>query len=243
MKKVKTETLSEWLKRSYASFKQGSGLPEWVLPAHSFSEVVDEVGDEAIWEMSRPLKLMPSLKKQIGRMPPPDMVALEDFQKAVTTWTPISRVKPIIQACFDVRVILTSFKENELKSKDDVLRSICVLTVAPFSPEGEPILSELASILGTDKERPGDLIGRYVSAVLQSDLATLKRVSDCIKGHSEWRRWSALFAKKALKLECEPKLIAVTPPLSADIVWLLAEMIKEGWENESGRNHADCSTG
>lgn len=240
---METETLIEWLKRSYASFKQGSGLPEWVLPAHSFSEVVDEVGDEGIWEMSRPVKLTPGLKKQIGRMPQPDMVALEDLQKAVTSWAPISQVKSIIEACLDARVILNSFKRDELKAKTDVLRSLCVLAVAPFSPEGEPILSELSSILGTDKERPSDLIRCYLDAVLQNDLATLNLVNDCIASHAEWWKWSVLFAKRAKSLVCEPKLIAVTPPLSDDIARVLVEMIKEGHNGESERDYPKCSAG
>lgn len=239
---MKTETVTEWLKRSYSSFKQGSGLPEWVLPAQGFSEVVDEVGDDGILEMSRPLKPAPVLKKQIEKLPP-DMVSPEDFQNAAKSWALISRVKPVIEACFDARVILTSFKEDDLKAKADVLRSLCVLAVAPFSPEGETTLSELASILGTDRERPSDLIRCYLDAVLQNDLATLKLVNDCIASHAEWWRWSVLFAKRAKSLVCEPKLVAVTPALSDDIARVLVEMIKEGRNGESERDYPKCSAG
>lgn len=240
---MKTEPLTEWVKRGCDPFKEAGGLPEWVLPARSFSEVVDEVGDAGILELSRPVKMDPIMKRRNGKLTPPDTVALEDFQKAARSWDLISRVKSVIEACFDARVMLDSFKEDEVEAKADVLRSVCVLAIAPFSPAGKSLLGELAPILGGDKEQPGELLRRYVSAVIQNDLEAIKKVSDCIKGNIQWQQWSTLFARKAISLKSEPKLIAVTPPVSADIVWVIAQMMKEAVENESERDHSNSAAG
>jgi len=240
---MKTETLTEWVKRGCDPLKDAGGLPEWVLPARSFSEVVDEVGDAGIMELSRPVEMDPIMKKRNGKLPPPDTVALEDFQKAARSWDLISRVKPVIEACLDTRVVMTGFKEDEVETKADVLRSVCVLAIAPFSPVGEALLAELAPILGGDKEQPAELLGRYVSAVIQNDLETVKKVTDCIKGNIQWQQWSTLFAKTAMSLKSEPKLIAVTPPVSADIVWVIVQMMRECVENESERDHSNSAAG
>ena len=240
---MKTETLTEWVKRGCDPLKDAGGLPEWVLPARSFSEIVDEVGDAGILELSRPVEMDPIMKKRNGKLPPPDTVALEDFQKAARSWDLISRVKPVIEACLDARVMLDSFKEDEVEAKADVLRSVCVLAIAPFSPVGKSLLGELAPILGGDKEQPADLIARYVSAVIQNDLEVMKKVSDGIKGNIQWQKWSALFARQATSLKSDPKLIAVTPPVSADIVWVIVQMMKEAVESESERDHSNSAAG
>ncbi len=240
---MKKEGLTEWVKRGCDPFKEVSGLPEWVLPARSFSEVVDEVGDDGILELSRPVGMAPIMKRQSGKLPPPDAVALEDFRKTAENWEHIFRVKPVIDGCFDSRVMLTSFKEDEVEAKADVLRSVTVLAIAPFSPAGKSLLGELAPILGGDKEQPAELLGRYVSAVIQNDLETVKKVSDIIKGNSRWQKWSTLFARKAVSLKSDPKLIAVTPPASADIVWVIVQMMKEASENEPERDHSNSKAG
>jgi hypothetical protein len=240
---MKTETLTEWLKRGCDPFKEAGGLPEWVLPARSFSDVVEEVGDDGILELGRPVEMDPITKRRNGKLPPPDAVALEDFQKAAKSWEHISRVKPVIDGCFDSRVMLDSFKEDEVETKSDVLRSVTVLAIAPFSPAGKSLLGELAPILGGDKEQPAELLGRYVSAVIQNDLETVKKVSDIIKGNSQWQDWSTLFARKAMSLKSESKLIAVTPPVSADIAWVIAQMIMEAFENEPERDHSNSEAG
>jgi hypothetical protein len=240
---MRKEGLTEWLKKGCDPFKEAGGLPEWVLPARSFSDVVDEVGYDGILELGRPVEMAPVTKRWNGKLPPPDAVALEDFQKAAKSWEFISRVKPVIEACFDSRVMLTSFKEDEIEAKADVLRSVCVLAIAPFSPAGEALLSELAPILGGDKEQPAELLGRYVSAVIQNDLETVKKVSDIIKGNSRWQDWSTLFARKAMSLKSDPRLVAVTPPVSSDIVWVIAQMMRECVENESERDHSSSAAG
>jgi len=240
---MKTGTLAEWLKRSYGSFKEGSDLPEWVLPARGFSDVVDEVGEESMLEMCRLVKLAPETKKQLEKLPPPDTVSPEHFKEAAKNWALISWIKPVTEACFDARVILASFKEDENKARTEALRCISVLAVASFSPEGKLITADLASILGATTEKPWEMIACYVSAVLQSDFTILKQVSDCIKSHRNWWKWSGLFAKKAMSLKIEPKLIEVIPPVSPDIVWVLAQMVKEDFTNESRQDHPKCSAG
>jgi hypothetical protein len=230
---MSTGTLTEWLKRTYASFKQASDVPDWVLPDRSFSDVVDEAGENDILKIGRPLKAPTSTKKKLEGLPEPSVASEVDVQDAVASWALMPRVKPIVEACLDARVILEKVKSGELKADANVCCTLSVLSIAAFTPRGQSLLVELASILGGDKDQPDDLIKRYVDAVLHNDGSLLKSVADCVSSHEDWRKWSNLFAKKAMSFQSEPKLIAVTPASSTDIVWLLAQMLKEGGEDES----------
>ena len=62
-------------------------------------------------------------------------------------------------------------------------------------------------------------------------------------GNIQWQKWSTLFARKAKSLKTEAKLIAVTPPVSGDIVWVIAQMLKEAVENEPERDHSNSAAG
>lgn len=238
-----TNLITGLLKSGYAPSKEAAGLPEWVLPARSFAEVTTELGDKAVLEMTRPLGLAPDLLTQILPLAARDNVYQEDFRKAAQNWAAIPVVKPVIEACLGAQVILAKRRKGELRIKINPYRALSVLAVAAFTPRAEPILTDLAAILGGDKDQPDELIGRYVDAVLGNDTATLKRIDDCIAGYAEWVEWSAVFEKMALGVKTEPRLVAVTPPISADVVWVLAQMVKEACQDEPRGDHPDCPSG
>jgi hypothetical protein len=238
-----TNVITDLLKSSYVSFKEAAVLPEWVLPSRSFAEVTTELGDQAILKLTRPLKLSPDLMSQITPIAAPDSAYQESFRKAAQNWPLISRVKPVIEACLGAQVIVAKYREGGLKPAFNVCRALSVLAVAALSPHADSILADLASILGGDKDNPGDLIGRYVDAVLGNDSATLRLIDECVAGYPEWVEWSNLFEKTVLGMKTDPRLVTVTPPISADIVWVLAQMLKEAYQDESGGDHPGCPSG
>jgi len=235
-----TDVITSLLKSGYAPFKDAAAVAEWVLPARSLDEVVGELGDKAILEMTGPLRLAPDLETQL---PEPVTASCEDFRRSAVGWAPLSKVKPVVEACLDAQASLAMSRTNQLKDSAGICRALSVLAAAAFIPGGELVLTDLASILGGCQDKPGELIGRYVHAVLADDSASVRQVSTCLNRHQEWVKWSALFVGKALAMKANPRLVAVTPPVSADIVWVLAQMLKEGYADDSRGDHSDCPAG
>jgi hypothetical protein len=114
---------------------------------------------------------------------------------------------------------------------------MAVLGFAPFVPQGEPIMAELASILHGDGNQPTGLVRRYAEAVIRGDTLTIGQVDDCIARHSQWAEWAALFIEGGQSLSCTPKLVAVTPPVSTELVHVLVEMVEETGDDESRRDY------
>jgi hypothetical protein len=114
---------------------------------------------------------------------------------------------------------------------------MAVLGFAPFVPQGEPLLAELASILKGDVNCPAELVRRYALAVVRGDELTIGEVDNCIARHSQWAEWAALFIGGGQSLSGTPKLVAVTPPVSTELIHVLVEMVEETGDDESGRDY------
>jgi hypothetical protein len=108
-----------------------------------------------------------------------------------------------------------------------------VLAFAPFIPAGKPLLEEIACILGEDVSEPSGLIMSYAEGVIGGDVSTVERVNECVVRYSAWAKWADTLQKLVLNLQYTPRLIAITPPLSPELVGVLVSMIKEGQHDES----------
>jgi len=240
---MKMEKVVKWLKTGYPHFKKESGLPTWVLPEHSFTRAVDELGDSHILEVSRPLRFAEGLEVLLEKASDPETLPVETWQMAVMQWPPLVLVKPMVEACLEATaLIMRQFCSGQPKAEPImVCRGMAVLGFAPFLPQGEPVMREFACILQGDRSRPAELVKQYAAAVVSGDMLTLSRVDDCIVKHSQWMEWARIFLDAAQSLSYSPKMIAVTPPLSAELAGVLADMIKETREDDSGRHYPQCS--
>lgn len=229
----------KWLKTGYPPFKEESRLPVWILPEHSFDKVADELGDYRILEMSRPLRFADSIEDLFEKTPDPETLPVEAWRSTAMCWLPLLQVRPMVEALLEaMTMIVRHFQSSEPKVEPmTVCRSMAVLGFAPFVPQGESLLAELASILHGDGNQPAGLIRRYAQAVLHGDTLTISRVDNCIARHSQWAEWAALFIEGGQSLSCTPKLVAVTPPVSTELVHVLAEMVEETGDDESGRDY------
>jgi len=225
---MKEAKVTDWLKSAYPHLKEESRLPVWILPQHSFARIADELGDGRILELSRPLGFAEGLEDLLKKAPEPEAMSVEAWQTAVMQWPPLVMVKPMIEACLEATAMVERhFQSHQATQPLTICRGVAVLGFAPFLPQGQPVMGELASILQGDRNHPAQLLRRYAEAVVQGDVLTLRRVDDCIARHSQWLEWAGLFLEAAQGFPKSFKAVAVTPPLTAELAGVLADMIRE----------------
>jgi len=233
------QKLVKWLNAGYPHFKEYSGLSAWILPSRSFARIADEFGDNGILEMSQPLRFADDIEKLLEKAPDPDTLPDETWQIAVMCWPPLCQVEAMVEVCLEATsMIISQFHRGQLKAEPALIcRSMPVLGFAPFVPQGKLLVEELASILKSDADRPSELMRGYAKAVVGGDMATVKQVDESIAKHSQWVEWAAIFVERAINFPYTPRPIGVTPLISAEIARVLAEMIKETQNDESGRDY------
>jgi hypothetical protein len=235
---MKEQKLAELIKGGYPYVKDEAGLAPWVLPEHGLNRIVDKVGDDGILKVSRPLGLTENVESLLKSAPDPANVSQPAWQEAVKQWQPLSQVRPVVAAFLEVAVPVMA-KYHEIKPKVDpmvICRSLAVLLFAPFIQQGQALLGELAGVLGRPANDPGELIKSYARAVIGGDITALEKVNQSIVKYSAWQEWASALQEQALGCRHTPKLIAVTPPLLADLTGVLAILMKEG-HDESGREN------
>jgi hypothetical protein len=227
---MKEQKLAKLIKSGYPHVKDKAGLAPWVLPEHGLNRVTDEAGDRGILEVSRSLGLTESLERLLKSAPDPSGIPPQAWQDAVTRWPPSSQISAVVAAYLETSGPVIA-QSQSLKSRIDpmvICRSLAVLLFAPFADRGKELLEEMAGILGSPATAPAGLIRSYAGAVNRGDIPTLEKVNQCIVKYSDWQEYASALQEQALKCRHSPKLVAVTPAPSTDVIGLLARMIKEG---------------
>jgi len=233
---MKEPKLVEFIKSGYPYVKDETGLPSWVLPEHGLNRVTDEVGDSGILEVSRPLGLTESVEHFLKEAPDPSNIPPQDWQDAIKRWQPSSHVSTVVTAYLEA-IGPVMAKIQSIKPRIDLVmicRSLAVLLFAPFVDCGRALLEEIAGKLDGSPSDPAGLIKRYADAVYRADIATLDNIDRSIVKYSNWQEWMVALQKQALKCRHTPKLVAVTPPPSADMARVLATLMKEVYHGSSG---------
>jgi len=227
--------LTEWIKTGYPYLKDGIELPIWLLPESSIAGTAEALGDDGILKMSQPIGLDKGIGSLFNSASAPSVPSAEEWQNAVIQWPSRNNVRPIIEALLEV----TSRIEGQLKSicimfdLRMINRSLAVLAFAPFAPAGKPLLQEMAVILGGDVNEPSGLIIDYAERIIGGDILTVEKINECVVRYNAWAKWADTLEKQVISLQYKPGLIAVTPPLSPELVGVLASMIKERQHDES----------
>ena len=231
----------KWLQTGYPYVKEESGLPAWIVPEHSFARITDELGDASILEACEPLHFADGLQELIDKAPDPDKVPPEMWQTALKLWPACSQVRPVVDICLDAAGnILRQFQSGRLKAdREAVCRGAVVLGYAPFVPEGRRLTGEVGALLGVDVNEPAMLVKRYAEAVTSGDREMVNRVDDCIRNHSCWMEWWRRLLQRKGDFPHTAKPIGVTPPISAEIIGVLAQMMKEEQDDKPGRHYPE----
>lgn len=227
---MKEQKVGTWLKRGYPHFKEECGLPAHVLPAHSFVRLTDELGDESMLELSQPLLSAEGIQVAIDKEPDPETIATEDWQAAVTLWPACPGVKPVVESCLDATArIMRQFHSGQLKvSMETVFSGMVVLGSAPFLHTGREIMEDIAIVLGGTADNPPEMIRRYADTVTSGNVEKVSYIDDCITKHSRWAAWAELVLQQVRDFPYQLKPVGITPPLSAEVIGVLAQMMKEG---------------
>jgi len=227
---MKERKLSRWLEQGYPHFKEECGLPAHVLPQHSFTCLVDELGDEKMMELSQSMMAPEGIQVAIDKEPDPETVATEDWQTAVTLWPACPGVKPVVESCLDATArIMRQFHTDQLKvSMEMVYRGMVVLGFAPFLHTGREIMEDIAIVLGGTADDPPEMIRRYADTVTSGNVEKVSYIDYCITKHSRWASWAELVLQQVRDFPYRLKPVGITPPLSAEVIRVLAQMMKEG---------------
>jgi len=238
---MKGPKLAEFIKSGYHHVKDEVGLASWVLPEHGLNRIVDEVGDDGILKLAQPLGLAEGAARLLKNAPGPADVSLQAWQDAVGKWQYLSQVAPVIAAFLKVAgpVMAQLLRIKPIIDPAVICRNTAVLLFAPFVDQGKAVLEEVAKILGKANS-PTELILGYGEAVGRRDITTLEKVDQGILKYSPWQEWASGMQEQVVRCRHTPKLVAVTPAPSMDVIGLLARMIKEGQDEPSGDN-SECS--
>ena len=231
---MKEQKLGRWLKSGYSHFKKECGLPGYVLPEHSFVRLMDELGDENMQELSQSILSAEGIQASIAREPEPEAVPGENWQVAITLWPACPGVRPVVESCLDATGrIMSQFRRGQLKmSVETVCRALAVLGFAPFLHSGREIMEDIAAILGGTADEPPEMIKRYADAMTRGDMETVSHIDCCIAKHTRWETWVELLLQQVRDFPYTPKPVGITPPLSAEIIGALTQMMKEEQNNE-----------
>jgi len=218
---MKEQKLSRWLKEGYPHFKEECGLPAHVLPENSFVRLTDELGDESMLELSQPLLSAEGIQASIDKEGDPETVPTQEWQAAVTLWPARPGVKPVVEAFLDTTgKIMRRFHNGQLKMPMEIVcRTLGVLGFAPFLHTGDD---------------PPEMIRRYADTVTSGNVETVSYIDDCISKHSQWAAWVELLLQQVKDFPYRLKPVGITPPLSAEVIRVLAQMMKEGADNGTG---------
>jgi len=227
---MKEQKLSRWLTKGYPHFKEECGLPAHVLPEHSFVRLMDKLGDESMLGISQPLLSAEGIQVSVDKETDPETVPTEEWQAAITLWPACPGVKPVVEAFLDTTGrIMRQFHSGQLKvSMETVCRGMGVLGFAPFLHTGREIMEEIAVILGSTADDPPGMIRRYADTVTSGNVETVSYIDDCIAKHSRWASWAEMLLRQVRDFPYRLKPVAITPPLSAEVIRVLAQMMKEG---------------
>jgi hypothetical protein len=227
---MKEQKVGRWLKKGYPHFKEECGLPAHVLPEHSFVRLTDELGDESMLELSQPLLSAEGIQVSIDKEADPETVPTKEWLTAVTLWPAYPGVRPVIESFLDATArIRRQFHSGQLKvSMETVCRGMAVLGFAPFLHTGREIMENIAVILGSTADDPPEMIRRYADTVTAGNVKTVSYIGDCIAKHSRWAAWAELVLQQVRDFPYQLKPVGITPPLSAEVIRVLAQMMKEG---------------
>jgi len=220
----------ETIKAGYPYLKESIGLPPWLLPASSLGSTVDALGDEGILKLGRPLNLGTGFKVKSESASGPLAMSPEGWHNATTKWPSREIARPIIETLMEVTSRITSQMDHIRLIFDPQIatRNLAVLAFAPFIAAGKLLLKEAAGILDADIGDAPELLRKYAQAVIDGDVSTVENVNDCILKYKAWVKWADMLQRQALGFKHQPRLIAVTPPLSPELSGVLATMLKEG---------------
>jgi hypothetical protein len=233
---MKEGPLTRYMEAGFPHLKRMSRLPGWLVP--DVTEVARELGDQAMLKLAKPLGLSDRLGAFLAQAPEADSLPSDIWQQSIASWQPVRQVLPVtmalLRACEKVDALK---RRGMLKIDSSLVRSLAVISYAPFAPDGGEMLGRLASVLGGSADEPAGLLDLYTVAVVGGGNDTLTGVDHCILEDPEWAEWSRRFLATGKGFPFTPRVIGISPPLSSGLMQVLVSMIMEVLNADSSRNY------
>jgi len=226
---MRAQRLAEIIKVGYPVFKEGVGILPWLLPDSSIIQAAETLGDEGILKLARPLNLGTAFKTRSESASGPLAMTPGDWQSAVAMYPYRHVVGPVMETLLEVTSRITGAMDRIRLSFDPrvIAQSIAVLAFAPFVEAGKPVLGKIGSLLTVDNHEPAEILKSYAQAVLDGDVSKVKAVNDCIDQYQSWVEWADMLHRQSMSFNYQPRVIAVTPPVSPELTGVLVTMLKE----------------
>ncbi len=236
---MKQNLLAPYIKTGFPSFREISKLPEWLVPGAA--EVVSQLGDESLLELSEPLGLTEKIQSCLTQSAGADKLPVGEWREAIERWSAVPQVVPVTMALLRAREKIEAMERRGMGgiNSTSVVRSLVTIAFAIFIPNGGKILDRLAVVLGGNPTEPAELLNRYVTALASDDKETLSRIEECIQRDPMWTTWFARFSDCALAFPYLPRVIGVSPVPSSALIPLLATMFKEVTDADCSRDNAN----
>ena len=229
------DTATKWLKALYPHVKEASGLPPWLLPERSLNNTADEIGDSGLLTMSQGLGLANDVRQFLDNAPDPDTVSPQTLAESIKRWQHLPHIYPVVDAFMEIAdTVIAQFQRIKQHVDPSIIsRTLAVLLFAPFVTKGKSLLTDVAAVLNGDTADPAGLIRCYGQAVARHDIPVVQQVNKCLSRYNDWQRWAKSLEAQVRDCQYKPRLIAVTPEPSAELIAVLAMMFKED-THESG---------
>jgi hypothetical protein len=225
---MRAQRLAKIIKFGYLVFKEGVGVPSWLVPAHSMVELAGDLGDNGVLNLGRPLDIGAGFNNKVESAAGPLAMTAEDWQSAVAMYPYRQVVGPMMETLLEVTSKITAAMDRIRLSVDTrvIARGIAVLAYAPFVETGKPVLDEAGNLLTVDSHEPAEILKSYAQAVLDGDVSKVNAINDCITRHQAWVEWADMLHHQSKIFKHHPKVIAVTPPFSPELSGVLVTMLK-----------------
>lgn len=234
--------LTGWVKTGYKHLKPCVALPDWFLPQRTLELIIDELGDDGLMHLAASVEFA-DVETYLAQAPDPGTISAETWEDAIRCWPPLSQVRSLVQSLQEAsdRTVMESHKGRLRVEPFVVCRGLAVLFMAPFLPQGQWLLPRLAAVIGASPyESAASLINRYVQGVIKGDRDMLAVVNRCIiEDAPVLSKWSVAVMESVARFPFIPRVIAVTPPLSAEVAEVLISMLREGRDDKHGRRYPE----
>ncbi len=224
---MKKEILTRYVEAGLPHFRQASKLPECLAP--DTVALACELGDQAMLEIAEPLGISEKIKAGLEQATKADELPIEKWQEVTGRWQAIDQVMPVMMALLRAREKVEALERRDVSiaNSTTMARALATIACATFAPDGGKILDRLAGILGGNPNEPAALLIRYVETLESGDRDILDAVDECILRDPAWTEWFNRFSDRAATISFTPRVVGISPVSTAELIRLLAEMIRE----------------
>jgi hypothetical protein len=222
------------LSRLFPAFRQGVGVPPWLVTDKAATMFIDQVDK---WlHLLPPIGFAESLDF-LQQSPQFEQISKELVREEGKKWAEHNHIPEALLAADRLLCLLDKlWQQRKLAQVSMVLRTLPVLVALFWSPEGNKVMREVARILGCSEVTSAQVFDSYRAAVESGDDATLSKLEQLVADNRTFSPWSSEFSDVAAKVNLpEPRTRLPVTALVSGVLLRILEM-EEGNDNGRGDN-------